>query len=237
MSRCSLDAFSVWVNKYSIGQVRTPKKLDQNLAFLMVEQHKYDKVKQVLQKVIEENRKIQLLVDKQEASKNLLQKEKEMLLKRLMELDDSLISSDTDREIDVDNWIMTTTKGKLGVTPASSNNIAIAGSLTLPSTPGETTTPSKSAITSVKRSIKKLKKIMPYEKTPEGDPVLPAVFGPTTLISLGTIVVKPGYHSNNYIYPIGFTTRRAYMSYIKLESTEYTCEILDGGKGQCDSRN
>jgi hypothetical protein len=171
----------------------------------MVEQQKYDKVKQALHKVIEENKKIQRLVDKQEMSKNLLLQEKEMLLKKLMEYDESLLSSDTDREIQV--------------TAATSTLSSLADA-----------TPSKIGSTPGKRLPKKLKKVLPYEKTPEGNPVLPAVFGQTTLLSLGKISLKPGYHSQNYIYPVGFKTKRSYMSFLKLEPVEYTCEIVDGGK-------
>jgi hypothetical protein len=42
---------------------------------------------------------------------------------------------------------------------------------------------------------------------------------------------KPEYHSDRYIYPIGYKAQRHYASYMRPdERVVYTCEILEGEK-------
>jgi hypothetical protein len=54
-----------------------------------------------------------------------------------------------------------------------------------------------------------------------------------TIISLGTIdYARPDFHTERYIYPIGYKSQRQYKSYVDPNNkTSYTCEILDGGTG------
>ena len=59
---------------------------------------------------------------------------------------------------------------------------------------------------------------------------LPMQFGQIRLESLGQITTKPNFHTDRYIYPIGFTTVRSYHSMINPNSsTEYASMIIDGG--------
>jgi hypothetical protein len=61
---------------------------------------------------------------------------------------------------------------------------------------------------------------------------LPLILGRTSkLISLGTIdPAREAFHTERYIYPVGFKTEREFDSYItKGERATYICEITDGG--------
>ena len=50
-----------------------------------------------------------------------------------------------------------------------------------------------------------------------------------TLLNIGEICLKPAYHTEHNIFPIGFKSRRVYASTKKLgEKTTYTCEIFKG---------
>ncbi|KAJ3275418.1 hypothetical protein HDV01_000710 [Terramyces sp. JEL0728] len=61
---------------------------------------------------------------------------------------------------------------------------------------------------------------------------LPFSIGVITLVNPGTICLKPGFHNDRYIYPIGFQTVRQYLSTIDPNNvTEYTSTVLDGGDG------
>jgi hypothetical protein len=54
-------------------------------------------------------------------------------------------------------------------------------------------------------------------------------FGSITLISLGKINFEnQNFHTDRYIFPIGFKTQKMYQSYLKLnQKCTYTCEILE----------
>ncbi|KAJ3258271.1 hypothetical protein HK103_003752 [Boothiomyces macroporosus] len=90
----------------------------------------------------------------------------------------------------------------------------------------------------VKEEKKKRKKREPKAKktldvpTIDGAPQLPLQLGVITLVNLGTITTKPGFHTDRYIYPVGFQTVRQYLSMIDPNNvTEYTSTVLDGGDG------
>jgi hypothetical protein len=61
--------------------------------------------------------------------------------------------------------------------------------------------------------------------------VFPIKIGVATLIeALGTINPKPNFHSEKYIWPIGFKSTREFTSTKNIEERcMYTCEIIDGG--------
>ena len=59
---------------------------------------------------------------------------------------------------------------------------------------------------------------------------LPMQFGQIRLESLGQVSLKPNFHTERYIYPIGFTTVRSYHSMINPNiQVEYASMIIDGG--------
>lgn len=66
---------------------------------------------------------------------------------------------------------------------------------------------------------------------PDGYPTLPLALGVLTVVSLGTVVWdREGFHTEKYIWPVGYKTRRTYFSMIDASSsTVYTSEILDDG--------
>jgi len=65
----------------------------------------------------------------------------------------------------------------------------------------------------------------------EGMPVFPLVLGGLTVHELGEVVYdRPGFHSQRYIWPVGYCSSRLYPSMITPENrVVYTCKILDGG--------
>ncbi|KNC82206.1 hypothetical protein SARC_05504 [Sphaeroforma arctica JP610] len=66
----------------------------------------------------------------------------------------------------------------------------------------------------------------------QGLPTVPVKAGPVTVINFGTVEwEREGFHSERYIWPIGFTSERMGNSYLTEERVLYTCKILDGGEG------
>lgn len=64
-----------------------------------------------------------------------------------------------------------------------------------------------------------------------GEPIYPLQIGALTIHNLGKIVYdRPGYHTENWIYPIGFVSTRIY-GHIKEPERKciYTCKIIDDG--------
>lgn len=75
----------------------------------------------------------------------------------------------------------------------------------------------------------------------DGTPILPMQLGILTLISVGTVEwSRPKFHTQKYIFPIGYTVRRhifilIFRTYPSLlyadRHTRFTCTIEDGGEG------
>ncbi|KAI0042397.1 hypothetical protein FA95DRAFT_1598479 [Auriscalpium vulgare] len=65
-----------------------------------------------------------------------------------------------------------------------------------------------------------------------GRPVLPLNVGIMTVISLGEICMREHFHTERYIFPVGYQVQRRYLS-ANDPSAEvvYNCRILDGGDG------
>ncbi|CAO3679799.1 unnamed protein product [Umbelopsis ramanniana] len=80
-------------------------------------------------------------------------------------------------------------------------------------------------------SSRKTRRVMYVEKDEEGNYRLPVQIGALTLLSLGQVVWdREGFHNDRYIWPIGYSVQRSYMSMIYPEAnTIYTCTIEDGG--------
>ena len=69
------------------------------------------------------------------------------------------------------------------------------------------------------------------QRDASGAPLLPINLGPSLqILNLGTIDTRKGFHSENYIWPIGFRSKRLYTSMLSDEAKVwYTCDIVDGG--------
>lgn len=81
----------------------------------------------------------------------------------------------------------------------------------------------------VKMSCKRLVQSIPLDDT--GRPILPIELGNLVVYCLGEIVSdRPGFHTAEYIYPVGFCTTRVYAG-VHENHTKclYTCKIQDGG--------
>ncbi|XP_046388061.1 transforming growth factor beta regulator 1 [Ischnura elegans] len=81
----------------------------------------------------------------------------------------------------------------------------------------------------VTTKMKKIVQPIPLDIT--GRPVFPIVLGGLTVHSLGEVVSdRSGYHTEEFIYPVGFCSTRVYGSLKDPErKCVYTCKILDGG--------
>lgn len=75
------------------------------------------------------------------------------------------------------------------------------------------------------------RKVQPISVDAKGKPIFPIVLGGLTVHSLGEIVHdRPGFHSERYIWPVGYCSSRTYPSMRNPEmKCIYTCKILDGG--------
>lgn len=64
-----------------------------------------------------------------------------------------------------------------------------------------------------------------------GRPIYPINMGYLSIHDLGEIIVdRPGYHTENWIYPVGYLSTRIF-GHIKdpEQKCVYTCKIVDGG--------
>ncbi|TPX61563.1 hypothetical protein SpCBS45565_g07229 [Spizellomyces sp. 'palustris'] len=79
----------------------------------------------------------------------------------------------------------------------------------------------------------KLRKIQHIPVDDSGKPILPLQVGILTIYNLGEVVYdRKQFHSERYIYPVGYTITRPYASMIDPEKTvTYTCTVTDGVDG------
>ncbi|KAG6840235.1 hypothetical protein C0991_008019 [Blastosporella zonata] len=72
--------------------------------------------------------------------------------------------------------------------------------------------------------------MVPRDK--QGKPMLPLNVGIMTVISLGDVCMREHFHTERYIFPVGYEVTRRYLSTIDLNhEVVYHCTILDGGDG------
>ncbi|KAL0069144.1 hypothetical protein AAF712_003830 [Marasmius tenuissimus] len=66
----------------------------------------------------------------------------------------------------------------------------------------------------------------------QGKPMLPLNVGIMTVLSLGEVCMREHFHTERYIFPVGYEVTRRYLS-TKDKNIEvvYHCSILDGGDG------
>ncbi|KAG6816817.1 hypothetical protein H0H87_002660 [Tephrocybe sp. NHM501043] len=72
--------------------------------------------------------------------------------------------------------------------------------------------------------------VVPRDK--QGQPMLPLNVGIMTVISLGEVCMREHFHTERYIFPVGYEVTRRYLSTIDpTHEVVYHCTILDGGDG------
>ncbi|TBU44286.1 hypothetical protein BD309DRAFT_958810 [Dichomitus squalens] len=65
-----------------------------------------------------------------------------------------------------------------------------------------------------------------------GKPILPLNVGIMTVINLGEVCMREHFHTERYIFPVGYEVTRRYSSTIDPNAeVVYHCKILDGGDG------
>ncbi|KAI8378334.1 F/Y-rich N-terminus-domain-containing protein [Blakeslea trispora] len=77
------------------------------------------------------------------------------------------------------------------------------------------------------------RKHMAVPRGKDGRITLPCQIASLKVISLGQVDYRrPNFHNERYIFPIGYTAERTYMSFVDPNSqTSYTCKVEDGGDG------
>lgn len=66
----------------------------------------------------------------------------------------------------------------------------------------------------------------------KGKPLLPLTVGIMTVISLGEVCMREHFHTERYIFPVGYEVTRRYHSTVDPQiDAVYQCSILDGGDG------
>jgi len=75
------------------------------------------------------------------------------------------------------------------------------------------------------------KKVQPIHLSEEGVPLFPITLGTLTVYDLGEIVHdRPGFHSERYLWPVGYRSSRLYPSMNDPDHrVQYYCAIKDGG--------
>ncbi|KDR82926.1 hypothetical protein GALMADRAFT_220922 [Galerina marginata CBS 339.88] len=72
--------------------------------------------------------------------------------------------------------------------------------------------------------------MVPRDK--KGKPMLPLNVGIMTVISLGEVCMREHFHTERYIFPVGYEVTRRYLSTVDpTVEVVYHCTILDGGDG------
>ncbi|KAI0917401.1 hypothetical protein AcW1_007402 [Taiwanofungus camphoratus] len=72
--------------------------------------------------------------------------------------------------------------------------------------------------------------MVPRDK--KGKPMLPLNVGIMTVIDLGDVCMREHFHTERYIFPVGYEVTRRYLSTIDPNAeVVYHCTILDGGDG------
>ncbi|KAJ6648629.1 Transforming growth factor beta regulator 1 [Pseudolycoriella hygida] len=94
---------------------------------------------------------------------------------------------------------------------------------------------SKSRVSSTTKAPKKAEPTQPFVQTisinQNGRPIYPITIGNLSIHDLGAIIVdRPDYHTENWVYPVGYTSTRIY-AHIKEPHRKclYTCKISDCG--------
>ncbi|RDX49961.1 hypothetical protein OH76DRAFT_1438336 [Lentinus brumalis] len=66
----------------------------------------------------------------------------------------------------------------------------------------------------------------------KGKPILPLNVGIMTVINLGEVCMREHFHTERYIFPVGYEVTRRYSSTVNPDTeVVYYCKILDGGDG------
>ncbi|KAJ7575141.1 F/Y-rich N-terminus-domain-containing protein [Mycena floridula] len=80
--------------------------------------------------------------------------------------------------------------------------------------------------------ISKLHNIPMVPRDKNNKPMLPLNVGIMTVISLGTVCMREHFHTERYIFPVGYEVSRRYLSTLDPNiEVVYHCTILDGGDG------
>ncbi|KAJ3221334.1 hypothetical protein HDU81_010727, partial [Chytriomyces hyalinus] len=201
----------------------------ENLVMSTIPIEKYKNVKHKLREVLEENEFLISKLWKFRTQLMAVERERDNLLHRLKKgTGGSAIGS-----MDISDSEEEATSGFIPRgRPAAIPPPVVISSTAAPTSSTTTVTKKEKETRKRKPVTSKTLRIQKYEiDESTGKPILPLSAGAMTIVSLGDIVYdRPAYHSERYIYPVGFTSVKVYLSMLdKEKSVHYTCEIKDGG--------
>ncbi|KAI8140842.1 F/Y-rich N-terminus-domain-containing protein [Fennellomyces sp. T-0311] len=83
-----------------------------------------------------------------------------------------------------------------------------------------------------KRATVSRRKPVEIPRDEDGNVILPFQIASLKVLNLGTVVHdRPSFHSERYVWPVGYCVERTYMSMVDPDNqTTYTCQVQDGGE-------
>lgn len=200
-------------------------------------ERKHTAIKRKLQQVNSEREEIRAQLERAKQKINQLIRERSLLLERILRTENGELSNYSASETgsDVSDSDMSVDEP---VTPEPTHLPShVNGHETIGST---SSTPRASASTSSHKAKEPVRRQQTVIKKPprkiqyvphdsEGKPILPLKIGVLTLTSLGKVIWdNPKFHSNRYIWPVGFETVRTYQSTKSPTSNaQYRCRIVE----------
>ncbi|KAI9255798.1 F/Y-rich N-terminus-domain-containing protein [Phascolomyces articulosus] len=84
----------------------------------------------------------------------------------------------------------------------------------------------------LKRTTSRTRKPVEVPRDEDGNVILPFQISSLKVLELGEVVHdRPSFHSERYVWPVGYCVERTYMSMVDPENqTTYTCQVQDGGE-------
>ncbi|CEP09409.1 hypothetical protein [Parasitella parasitica] len=194
----------------------TTKSYEQQLNY----QDEHEKLKRLMEEKININNSLKIKYIRAKKKIKMLMFEREYICPYSINQFDQ---QSVEPEIEVAPIAMTTlaTRDNRRVTsPGSAEDIA-----TVPSAP-----PKRSRIN---KHNMKTRRVQPIRRDEQGNPVLPQKIGVLTVTNLGRIVTdREAFHTERYIFPVGYTVQRIYPSMIDpVKNTLVTSTIIDSGGG------
>lgn len=168
-------------------------------------------IKRHLRECITENEKLALKINHLKYTNMMLRKERDLLLERLAKTNTDVISSDSEAETEMKSKVFGKSNGFSGLSMKSTPKSKQSGS-------------AQHTPTDFREPKKKLRRAHYVACDESGSPILPVDIGVFKLLSLGTVCTKLGYHSEKYIYPVGYSASR-YL-YADVVNTNRTYPIL-----------
>jgi len=162
-----------------------------------------------------------------------IQREKDMLLDRLTRYEpmDSSDSSESSSSSDSDSDVSSDSSGDGMTNGKQRNGNKGAESSGVSTPPAARRRKSNKPVVRRAPVVTRTRRIQQIPLDAEGKPVLPLQIGIITIYSLGSIVWdNENFHSERYIYPVGYLATRQYLSMVDPNKVvAYRCSVTEEG--------